>query len=209
MARAYDNSARTEAARETRARILAAARALILEKGYAAASVTAIADAAGVSPQTLYNAVGNKAAVLKACYDVTLAGDDEPVPMGSRPEVAALATAPTASDWVRAYARWSQVVAERVGELLEAVIAPGTPTDAGVADFVATIERERRIGSTRAVAAFRDRFGLPAGLTEQRAVDVVWTLNSPEVHGRLVHRCGWTHDQYEDWLAGQLAASLT
>ena len=61
----------------------------------------------------------------------------------------------------------------------------------------------------RAVAAFRDRFGLPAGLTEQRAVDVVWTLNSPEVHGRLVHRCGWTHDQYEDWLAGQLAASLT
>ena len=209
MARAYDNSARTEAARETRARILAAARTLILEKGYAAASVTAIADAAGVSPQTLYNAVGNKAAVLKACYDVTLAGDDEPVPMGSRPEVAALATAPTASDWVRAYARWSRVFAERVGELLEAVIAPGTPTDAGVADFVATIERERRIGSTRAVAAFRDRFGLPAGLTEQRAVDVVWTLNSPEVHGRLVHRCGWTHDQYEDWLAGQLAASLT
>ena len=35
MARAYDNSARTEAARETRARILAAARALILEQGYA------------------------------------------------------------------------------------------------------------------------------------------------------------------------------
>lgn len=209
MGRGYDNSGRAEAARETRARILAATRELIIARGYAEASITAIADAAGVSPQTIYNAVGNKAAVLKSCYDVTLAGDDEPVPMSSRAEFTAVATAATASDWVRAYARWARVIAERVGELLEAVLAPGVATDAGVAEFVATIERERRTGSGHAVAAFAGRFGLPAGVSEERAVDMVWTLNSPEVHGRLVHRCGWTQDQYEGWLAGQLAASLT
>lgn len=209
MARGYDNAARTEAAAETRARILVAARDLILEKGYAKASIAAIADAAGVSPQTIYNAVGNKAAVLKACYDVTLAGDDEPIPMSARAEFTALGAAATASEWTRAYARWSKVIAERVGALLEAVIAPGTATDAGVADFVATIERERRIGSAHAVAAFAGRFGLPDGLAQEHAVDIVWTLNSPEVHGRLVHRCGWTPDAYEAWLAGQLAASLT
>ena len=34
--------------------------------------------------------MGGKADVLKACYDVTLAGDDEPVAMSERPEFAAL-----------------------------------------------------------------------------------------------------------------------
>lgn len=41
--------------------------------------------------------------------------------------------------------------------------------------------------------------GLPAGLTMERAVDQVWTLNSPEVYDRLVRRCGWTADAYEVW----------
>ncbi len=66
MPRSYDNSSRAEAARETRLRILAAARRLIVSEGYRSFSIAALAEAAGVSPQTVYNAVGGKAEVLKA-----------------------------------------------------------------------------------------------------------------------------------------------
>ena len=69
----------------TRRRILDAAGRLFAERGYLGATLAEVAAAAGVSVQTLYNSIGSKATLLKAVYDVTLAGDDEPVPMRERP----------------------------------------------------------------------------------------------------------------------------
>ena len=77
------SAARAEQVRETRRKVVAAARDLFLRRGYTGATVEAIAHRAAVSPQTVYNVIGGKAAVLKAVYDVTLAGDDEPVPKAS------------------------------------------------------------------------------------------------------------------------------
>ena len=78
------SAARAEQVRETRRKVLAAARDLFLRRGYTGATVEAIAKRAAVSPQTVYNVVGGKAAVLKAVYDVTLVGDDDPVSMVER-----------------------------------------------------------------------------------------------------------------------------
>jgi AcrR family transcriptional regulator len=65
---APSSEVRAEQRRATRQRILDAARALLLKRGYGGATVDAIAARAGVSVQTVYNAVGGKAAVLKAVY---------------------------------------------------------------------------------------------------------------------------------------------
>jgi AcrR family transcriptional regulator len=208
MARSYRSSVREEAARTTRARILITARELILSAGYPAFSVVALADSAGVSPQTIYNAVGGKAQVLKACYDVTLAGDDEPVAMSDRPAFRALATCDTAAEYAAAYAHWTRVIYEQVGALLGAVLGSGQGSDAGASEFALTVEQERRIGTTHAMTAFENRFGLADGETLERVIDMVWTLNSPEVFDRLVHRCGWTLEAYESWLARQLRSAL-
>ena len=205
--RPYDNSSREDAARLTRARILRTAHDLLLEGGYAALTVAALAKAADVSPQTIYNSIGAKAAVLKACYDITLAGDDEPVAMSDRPEFRAMFSATDPDAWLAAYAAWCAVVYERVGPVIRALTAPGVG-DAGAEEFFATIEAERRIGATHALADFADRFGLPDGLSSQRAAEITWTLNSPEVYDRLVHRCGWPVADYRTWLATQLKASL-
>lgn len=208
MARPYRSPARDDAARATRTRILRSARDLIVERGYAAFSVTALAEAADVSPQTIYNAVGGKAQVLKAAYDVTLAGDDEPVAMSDRPAFRALGESTTVDAFVSAYAHWTRVIYEQVGILLGAVIGVGARADTGAAEFATTIDRERRVGTTHAMTAFRNRFELGEGQTLERLVDQVWTLNSPEVFDRLVRRCGWTLDEYESWLAGQLRTVL-
>lgn len=208
MPRSYDNSARIEATRETRRRILVSARELIVTGGYRAFSIAALARAAGVSPQTVYNAIGGKAEVLKACYDVTLAGDDEPVAMGDRPAFKALAEAAGPREWAAAYAAWTRYVHEHVGDLVGAVLFPGGALDGGAGEFAATIDRERRIGTTHAMAGYVARFGLPSGCTDGSLVDAVWVLNAPEVYDRLVRQSGWDVDAYEGWIAAQLGAAL-
>ena len=67
---------------------------LLLEQGYAATTMTAVANAAGVSDETIYKTVGGKAALVKAVRDITLVGDDEPVPLAQRPEFAAIYAEP-------------------------------------------------------------------------------------------------------------------
>ena len=204
--RVYDNTTRAQAARATRRRILEAARDMLLRHGYHAMSVSQLAARAGVSAQTVYNAVGGKAQVVKAVYDVLLVGDDEPVAMQDRPEFRAMSDAPDREAFVRAYAALSATIYQRVGPLLGVILAQGAGGDAGLQDFVATIERERRIGNTNALNALEAAHGLPQGLDRERFIDIVWAITAPEIYDRFVRRCGWTHEMYAAWLAVALVA---
>lgn len=204
--RAYDNSSRAEAALATRRRIIEAAGEMLLRDGYHAMSVGALAGAAGVSAQTVYNAVGGKAAVVKAVYDVMLVGDDAPVAMQDRPEFRAMSEAPDREAFIRAYAALCATIYERVGPLLGVLLAQGAGNDSSLQDFVATIERERRVGNTNALNALERAHGLPRHLDRERFIDIVWTVSAPETYDRFVRRCGWTHAMYADWLAEALVA---
>lgn len=207
-ARSYDNSARREAAQLTRTRILAAAASLLVADGYPGMSIAGLARAAGVSPQTVYNAVGGKAEVLKATYDVALAGDADDVPMSRRPEFLALHDSPDAASHARLYAALARHIAERVGPLL-ATVLDHAGADPALADFVATIERERRTGNGHMVAALAQRHGLPDGVGIEEVVDQVWVLTAPDLADRLIRRRGWSPDAYEAWLATHLAVAFT
>jgi len=204
--RAYDNSSRAEAALATRRRIIEAARDMLLRDGYHAMSVSALASTAGVSAQTVYNAVGGKAAVVKAVYDVLLVGDDAPVAMQDRPEFRAMSAAPDRESFVRAYAALCATIYERVGPLLGVLLAQGPGGDAGLQEFVATIDRERRVGNTNALNALDATHGIPPHLDRERFIDIVWTVTAPEIYDRFVRRCGWTHEMYAAWLAEALVA---
>jgi AcrR family transcriptional regulator len=206
--RAYDNSSRAEGALATRRRIIEAAREMLLRDGYHAMSVSALAAKAGVSAQTVYNAVGGKAAVVKAVYDVLLVGDDAPVAMQDRPEFRAMSAAPDREGFVRAYAALCATIYERVGPLLGVLLAQGAGGDAGLQEFVATIDRERRVGNTNALDALEAAHGLPPRLDRELLTDIVWTVTSPEIYDRFVRRCGWTHAMYAAWLAEAVVAVL-
>src|SRR5258708_7476718 len=74
--------------RETRRRLLAAARAEFSERGYAAATVIRIAERADVSVQTLYSNWGNKRNLLRAVMESSVTGkDDLPLVAGQPPAV--------------------------------------------------------------------------------------------------------------------------
>src|SRR3954453_3787648 len=101
--RAYDSSRRQAQARQSRARVLAAARRRFLDEGYAATALPAVAAAAGVSVESIYKAFRNKAGVLKAVIDVALAGDDEPVAIIDRRWVAHIDAEPDVVEKLRMY----------------------------------------------------------------------------------------------------------
>lgn len=206
--RGYDNSRREQAARATRARILTAAREQFLGAGYHATTVAALARAAGVSPQTIYNTVGGKAEVLKAVYDTLLAGDDEPIAMNDRPEMVHIRTRSDAPATLRAYAAFARMLLERIGPLLGVVLAEGAGSDAELSAFLATIDAERRLGNAGVVQHIADTFGLAEGVDAERVADLIWTLTAPENADRLIRRCGWGLDSYQDWLAEALVAGL-
>jgi AcrR family transcriptional regulator len=206
--RAYNGERRAEQARLTRARILDAARELLLADGFIAMTVPLLAQRAGVSPQTVYNAVGGKAEVVKAVYDGLLAGDDDPTPMSQRPGFGAVVEAPDAAAYARAYAAWCRRIWDRVGPLLGVILVHGPGGDAVLEEFVTTIDRERRTGNAHSLKGLRERGELPADRSVEEFIDVVWTLTSPEVYDRLVRRCGWQPASYEAWLSVHLEAAL-
>lgn len=206
--RVYDNSARAQAARATRRRIIDTAAEILLREGYHAMSVSQLASSAGVSAQTVYNAVGGKADVVKAVYDVMLAGDDAPVAMQDRPEFRAMSEAPDRQSFVLAYAALCATIYERVGPLLGVILAQGAGGDGGLQEFVATIDRERRAGNTNALAALERAHGLSPELDRERFIDVVWAITAPEIYDRFVRRSGWSHRMYAAWLAETLVTTF-
>src|SRR5271163_1591362 len=81
----YRSQLRAEQAEGTRQIVLEAATRLFVERGYAATSIDAIAEAAGVGRSTVFSAAGGKSWLLKTAYDRAIVGDDEPVPLLQRP----------------------------------------------------------------------------------------------------------------------------
>src|SRR6478752_4263431 len=92
--RRYSSPLREQQAATTRLAVLDAARALFVERGYGATTIEQVAATAGVSKPTVFTAVGNKQALLRAVRDVAIAGDDDQVPITGRPAAAAIGDEP-------------------------------------------------------------------------------------------------------------------
>lgn len=199
--RRYDNSGRTRQAEATRHRVLQATSRLLIKNGYAATTVKTVAAEAGVSAETIYKVFGSKAQLIKDTYDVTLAGDEEPIPLIERPEYRAMIGETSARRKLTRYATICRMLSERLGPLLDVLLSGAKSGDADLAEFARTIKRERLFGATDIVRQVREVDGLRSDLDPERARDIVWTLNSPEVYQLLSGDRGWSDDEYEAWLA--------
>ena len=207
--RPYDNTGRVERARLTRQRVLAAARELLLANGYPATTIKAVATAADVSAEFVYKTFGNKATLVKHVYDATMAADDHLIDETSATGVGAVIAAATIEEKVRRYADMVRRLQERIGPLLGVLLPPARAGEADLAAFAATIERERLGGVGQFVAHLADTTDrLRDDVDRAHAVDIVWTLISPELYQLLVTVRGWTSAEYGTWLAAALSHEL-
>jgi AcrR family transcriptional regulator len=191
--RPYRSELRTQQARETRRAIRDAAGRLFVENGYGATSITAIAEAAGVAPETVYATFKNKRALLKDVIDVTIAGDDEPIAVADRPW---LDEVPREQDQRR---RLSLINADgflrvaRVAPVME-VLRSAAASDPDLAAFWDEMQRQRRDqvdGYLELIAEAGPLRGAAGDLA-----DLVWAVGGSEVHHALVVERGWSQERY-------------
>jgi AcrR family transcriptional regulator len=205
--RVYDNSRREAAARETRRAVVDAAHGLFLEKGYGGTSLAEVAEAAGVSVQTVYAQLGSKRALLKEVLDVVIAGDHEPVPLRDRAEAEAFRAEPDPERKLRLVAALFIAVALRV-EPVDRVMRSAAAVDLDVAEQVRLADQGRLTGMTEIARHLRNAGVLREDLTVAQAAQRLWALNGPALYRPLVVEQGLGPQEYEQWLGDLLIASL-
>lgn len=186
----------------TRTQVVAAAAELFAEQGYTGTSIGAIAARAGVAVQTIYNAVGNKAAVLSAVLDAAASGPDAPrlVPefMSERTRAA-----PDTAALLDLLADWFVEVNARTASIQQ-TIRQAAAVDPDAAELERARARQRLRNYGLAAAALRERGGLGA-MTDDEAAATIFTLGHPTAYRTLVIDEGWSPDAYRAWLRGGLA----
>ncbi len=198
---------RQRGARQTRRRILAAAQDLFVRQGYATTTIQQIADKADVAWQTVYSVFGTKASILSAVFDVSVAGDDEPVPVAERPFVQAIKEADDPRQKMRIFARHLRETGTRTAGVLT-VIESAASTDPEIAGLWRKLQDQRLYGMTLAATSLHDQAVLRADLSVARAADILWWYTGPWAYRTFVTERGWTLDDYEAWLADTLYDQL-
>jgi AcrR family transcriptional regulator len=206
--RQYSSPLRERQAKATRRAVLEAARKLFLAQGYGATTVEQIAQEAGVSKPTVFSAVGNKQMVLRAVRDVAIAGDDQPVPVAKRPAADRIRAEPDQRRAVALLARHLTGVASRYAEINEVLHAAADSGEDDLRELWKLEEDQRLTGARLWVDVLTSKGPLRPRLDTGTAVDVLWLLMSPDNYYRLVHRRGWTNQQYQQWLAASITKLL-
>jgi AcrR family transcriptional regulator len=202
--RSYNSERRREAAGRNRAAVLAACRELLFRDGYHATTVRAVAERAGVSVETVYKTFGGKPGMVKALWDSTLAGDDEPVSMADRPQMREILQTREPGAKLRLYAAFVRGIHERITPLFTLLTQAGPE----VGEVLEIGERERLTGVTAFVAHLDEAGALGPDADPAHVADALWALAGPQLYTQLTAGRGWSTDTYEQWLAATLTATL-
>ena len=199
-----DRQARTRLAR---AAVVAAARALFLERGYAGTTIEAISDLSDVPPATVYRLFSSKLGILRGLFDVSIAGDDEAVPLTDRPHVRALVADQDPRKQLSGFASISRGIMART-EPLHRILVSAAGSDPDAAALLAELTRQRQQGQGQIAGLLARSGALRPPLRELDAADIIHALMSPEVYRLLVGDRGWPPERYEQWLSGTLIDQL-
>jgi AcrR family transcriptional regulator len=193
--RSYRSPQRREQASATRRSVLAAARDLLQDKGYAATTVAGVASRAGVSVDTVYASVGRKPQLVLAVIDMVLGGADEPVPAQERDYVQAIRREPAVRGKIEIYAAAMARLVPQTAALQEALRKAGD-TDAGCAAAWQALVTRRAANMRLFAADLRSTGALRKDLTNDEVADLVWSTNAAE-YWLLLDQRGWTPARYQ------------
>lgn len=196
--RSYRSPQRREHAAATRMSVLAAARELFQDRGYAATTVAEVARHAGVSVDTVYASVGRKPELVLAVIDMELGGGDQPIPAYQRDYVQAIGEELTAQAKIEVYAAAVARLVPLTAPLQEALRKAGD-TDAACAETWRRLVTRRATNMLLFASDLRSTGDLRDDLTDQEVADIVWSTNAAEFWLLLDQR-GWTPTQYQSLL---------
>jgi AcrR family transcriptional regulator len=207
--RPYASPLRQEQAAATRRKIVDAALSAFLEHGYAGATMQKIAASAGVVVETIYRGFDGKAALFKAAVEAAVAGGARRAerPVDERPAIREVIDEPDPRRKLERYADTQPGIHERLGPLYR-TLAEAAALEPELGAIRGELEIQRLEGMGRFAEHLIETGALRRGMGVDEARDILWTINSHEVHRMLVTERGWSRQQYRDWLARTLACGL-
>jgi AcrR family transcriptional regulator len=205
--RSYDSSRRRAQAEATRRDILDAAQRRFERDGYSATTMEAIAAEAGVALKTVYVAFETKSGLLRALWNHLLRGGRDDVPIAQQQRFREILAEPDAGRQLRITVRNSVVVKQRIGRISD-VIRGAATVDADIGALWSRIQTEFHANQRVIVESLDAKHALAPGLDVDRATDILWTLNHPNLWQLLVGERGWTPEQFERWFAETARAQL-
>ena len=205
--RAYNSSRRQEQARQTRLQIVGAARRLFIERGYAGATLEAIAQEAGVAVETVYASFGNKRAILSKLIDVSLVGDDQPIPLLDRQGPQAVQHETDQRRQIELFVNDIHEIMGRMAPIFD-IMRVAAKTEPDIFEMFQKMLTARLQGMKTFVRALMKNGSLREGLAPEEAAETVWALTSGELYILFITNRGWTGKKYKQWMVDALAKLL-
>lgn len=203
--RSYSSEKRVTQAQETRRSILQAAGELFVDSGYAATTIQAIAERAGVAVQTVYAVYGNKRQLLRQVIETAITGDDAALPITERADARAVADEPDARRRAELYAALSRSISDRVGPVVR-VAGEAAASDPELSDAMSAMTAARRAEMTASARIAAGPDGLRTDIEDAAAT--LYVLFSPGVADMLMGDYGWSPDRFEKWLVRMLLSTV-
>ena len=202
--RQYDGTARRARAEKVRESLIETARAMLVADGYAALTVPKVAQACGVSVESVYKRFAGKAALVRAVVEQALRGAG-PVAAETRSDAL---RADDLQGLLQGWGRLSAEVGPRVAPIL-LILDAGAEHDRELADLDRELEEGRRARMTENALRLADAGHVPPALSVTRVADILLTYSSPQLYDLLVIRSAWTLDEYADFISVGIAAQLS
>lgn len=203
--RKYHSPLRADQAQRTRDRVLDAAFGLFVERGYAGTTVAAVAEKAGVSPETIYLSLGGKRGLLEGVIEAAISGPDED---GSDDDAwwTAAAELPGPQERLAKLVEYSCAVLARTRPI-HAVIRGAADKEAFAADLEHRLLQDRLASQTERIRRFVGD-DLAPGLSIPEAGQRYCALASPDLYYLLTVELSWTADHHREWLTRLLETDL-
>ena len=186
-------------AQMTKDRIVAAARLLMAQRGWAATTIDAIAGEAGVATPTVYAVFANKRGLLEGMRESMLRDSNSPELM------AEAAGEPEAGRRLELWARLIRQQMETSYDVI-AIHREAARSDPEAAAAYRIVLDSRAKTFARFIDGLRHQ--LAPGVDKRTATDLLWAFSNEELWRELVDERGWSPDAYEQWLARTLIAQL-
>lgn len=199
--RSYSSSKRDDAAAQTRARVLAAAKALFARRGIDAVTITEIAARARVSGSSVYALFKSKEGVLMALTQEALFGERYQTASGQ------LDAETDPVERIRRTARVARYIYENEDAQL-GLLRGSSGFSPALKKLERTLEEKRYALQEARVRRLFEEGRAREGLSLEKARRLLWMYTSRDVFRLLVLEGGFTPDEYEAWLAETLVSAL-
>lgn len=137
-------------------------------------------------------------ALLKACFDVAVAGDDEPVALVERPWVEELRGEPDLRWALRLLTSNARVILERAVPLFKTI--QQASADPEVAELLVDLKRQKLEMVSAFAEMLRAKSGFNRHVSVKRTIDLLYALGSEELFDVLCVERGWSGEQWEEFV---------